>query len=242
MDSGAISPEHGPSSNGAVAENMQSRMSELTLRTGQAALDQICASRQAATPRNYELWYSSVSGANPTLRESLAAAVNERRLSQSEFNNLFRKFFSAPVSPQRIAAIASTLIEQTKSAISSLEQADRSASQHRQALAGVNHRIAGTADRQDLVSPVQALALIAQGMNENCLSLGRKFDKSQQEIARLKGRDPRAEGGYQPRSADASDQSGPICEKPDRGDQSPLKDRGAALALSRGCRSFQEFQ
>jgi diguanylate cyclase len=166
---------------------MQSRMSELTQRAGQAALDQITASRQAATPRNYALWYSSTSGVNPTLRDTLTAAANERRLSQSELDNLFKRFFGGPVSPQRIAAIASSLIEQTSSAISSLDQAGLSASQRRQTLAGLNHHIGRSADRQELASLVQALSLVAHGMKENCLSLSRKFDESQQEIARLKG-------------------------------------------------------
>jgi diguanylate cyclase len=67
---------------------------ERTMAFAEIALGQIKALRQAATPRNYEVWYSYATGYHPSLNQKINETLQQSgTLSEADLDQIYETYF-----------------------------------------------------------------------------------------------------------------------------------------------------
>ena len=100
---------------------------ERTMAFAEIALGQIKALRQAATPRNYEIWYAYATGYHPSLNQKINETLKTNGvLAEANLENIYATFLSPTRLTDRIDEVGSQVqgeIEQVMSMIEANEGA-----------------------------------------------------------------------------------------------------------------------
>jgi diguanylate cyclase len=163
----------------------QSDDHERTMAFAEIALGQIKALRQAATPRNYELWYNYATGYNQSLNEKVNEALRHSgTLTGAEIDEIYETYLSPTRLSDRIDTVGSRVMDEISQVMAMVDAAVGTASNYSESLAGVSAQIPG-ADREGLRAIIETLVQTTNEMEHANQTLEQRLSASKQEINRL---------------------------------------------------------
>jgi len=158
---------------------------ERTMAFAEIALGQIKALRQAATPRNFEVWYNYATGYIPALNESINQLLARKgSLTDTEIDQIYYVFLSPMRLGERVEKVSSRVVDEIDQVMAMVDAAVGSASDYSESLAGVSATLHG-ADREGLRCIVEGLVQTAKDMEEVNHNLEARLSASKQEINQL---------------------------------------------------------
>jgi diguanylate cyclase len=159
---------------------------ERTWAFAEIALGQLKALRQAADPRNYEIWYNYATGYNPALNKSINETLARNGgLSAAELDQIYDTYLSPARLTDRIDNVGSKVKDEIEQVMSMIDAAVGSTSNYSESLAGVSKQLSGTDDRENLRIIVETLVRSTKEMEETNQSLEERLKASKQEINQL---------------------------------------------------------
>src|SRR5262249_45041856 len=131
---------------------------ERTMAFAEIAIGQIKALRQAAAPRNYELWYNYATGHNPRLNQN----VNERlsssgTLTDADIDYLYATFISPTRVVDEIGSVNAKISEEIDQVMALVDSAVRTATKHDASLADVTSKLGRAKDRDAVRGIIESL-------------------------------------------------------------------------------------
>jgi diguanylate cyclase len=159
---------------------------ERTMAFANIALSQIKALRQAATPRNYEIWYSYATGYHPSLNQKINETLKTNGvLSESALDSIYGSYLAPTRLTEKIDAVGSQLSGEIEQVMSMIETATGSANSVTEGLAGMSEKLAQSKDREGLRAIVESLVHTSKEMEVNNHLLEERLSASKQEINNL---------------------------------------------------------
>ncbi len=110
---------------------------ERTMAFAEIALGQIKALRQAATPRNYEIWYAYATGYHPSLNQRINETLKASGvLGEDNLDTIYSTYLSPTRLTDRIDEVGSQVKGEIEQVMSMIDTAAGSASSYTESLAG----------------------------------------------------------------------------------------------------------
>jgi diguanylate cyclase len=157
-----------------------------TIAFAEIALGQIKALRHAATPRNYEVWYTYATGYNPSLNQSINEILSRSgNLTEADLENIYTTYISPTRITDRIDKVGSRVADEIGQVMAMIDAAAGTASTYSESLADMSQKITSANDREGLRSIVESLVQTANEMQETNNSLEEKLTASKVEINQL---------------------------------------------------------
>ena len=159
---------------------------ERTLAFADIALGQIKALRQAASPRNYEIWYTYATGYNPSLNQRVNEILEAKQtLDETDLEQIYESHLSPNRLTDRIDKVGSRVMGEIEQVMAMIDAAAGTASSYSESLAGVSEKIGQSNDREGLRVIVEGLVQAAKDMEESNQKLEARLSASKQEITEL---------------------------------------------------------
>ncbi len=159
---------------------------ERTIAFAKVALGQIRALRQAASPRNYEIWYSYATGYNPQLNQSINDILESKgQVTEADLDQIYENFFSPTRVSQRLDQVGSQVRDEIEQVMAMIEAAAGSANSYTESLAGMTEQLGSAKDREGLRAIVESLVQTAKEMEHTNQALEARLSASKQEINQL---------------------------------------------------------
>jgi len=158
-----------------------------TLRTAEAALEEIAARGQAADPRSYALWYRFAAGDSGLL----TAAINKKlardgRLTPQEVEDLHATHISSGSIPERVEKLGAQVNEELAQILGMIAAAAGSASAFSASLADGVQRLGAATDQTGVRRIVDGLTLATTRMELANVKLHDQLQAALEEIGRLR--------------------------------------------------------
>jgi diguanylate cyclase len=158
-----------------------------TLRTAEAALEEIAARGQAADPHSYALWYKFAAGDSGLL----AAAINKKlarngTLTPQEVEDLYSAHISPAGIPGRGDKLGSQIGEEIEQILAIIAAAAGSASAYSASLADGAVRLATATDEAGVRAIVEDLTLATTRMELANVNMHDQLQAALEEIGRLR--------------------------------------------------------
>jgi len=168
---------------------MQADEHTRTMEFAEIALGQIRAFHQAASPRNYELWYTYATGYNPALN----TAVNDilaraGTLTEAEFDHLYQTYLSTQRISERLDLVGSKVVDEIDQVMAMIEAAAGSASSYSESLADASQKLVVTKDNDAVRLIVESLVHAAREMEHANKTMEESLVASKREITQLQQR------------------------------------------------------
>jgi len=159
----------------------------VTLRTAEAAFEEIAARGQAADPHSYALWYNFAAGDSGLL----TAAINKKlsrngRLTPQEVEDLYATHISPADIPDRAEKLGQQVNEELTQILAMIAAAAGSASAFSASLAAGAQRLGSAADQAGVRRIVDDLTLATTRMELANVRLHDQLQAAIEEIARLR--------------------------------------------------------
>ncbi len=152
----------------------------------QIALGQIKALRQAATPRNYEIWYAYATGYNPSLNQTINEILaRSSNLTEQDLKKIYSTYFSPARITDRIETVSSRVADEIGQVMAMIDVAADSASDYSENLAGMSEQINSVKDREGLRTIVESLVQTTNEMQETNVTLEQRLIATKSEINQL---------------------------------------------------------
>jgi diguanylate cyclase len=159
---------------------------ERTIVFAKVALGQIRALRQAASPRNYEIWYTYATGYNPQLNQNINDLLESKgQVAEADLEQIYETFFSPTRVSQRLDQVGSQVRDEIDQVMAMIEAAAGSATSYTESLAGMTKQLGTAKDREGLRSIVESLVQTAKEMEHTNQTLEARLSASKQEINQL---------------------------------------------------------
>ncbi len=159
---------------------------ERTLAFADIALSQIKALRQAATPRNYEVWYAYATGYHPSLNQSINETLQRNgKLTEADLEQVYVTYLSPTRLTDRLDNVGNRVMDEINQVMAMMDAALGSASSYSESLADANSKLGAAKDREGLRAIVEGLVQTATEMQRNNQSLEARLSASKQEINEL---------------------------------------------------------
>jgi diguanylate cyclase len=159
---------------------------ERTMAFAEIALGQIKALRQAAYPRNYEIWYTYATGYNPTLNQSINQALAANgSLSTIDLDQIYDTHLSPTRLTDRIDSVGAKVVDEIAQVMSMIGTAAGSANNYSESLVEVTKKLASAKDHDGLRALVEKLVVTAKEMEQTNQKLESHLNASKQEINQL---------------------------------------------------------
>ncbi len=166
----------------AVARDEQER----TLAFAEIALGQIRALSQAASPRNFEIWYHYATGYNPALNQSINETLAKKgALSDADLDQIYDSYIATTRIGDRIDTVNSRVLDEIKQVLDMIGAAAGSANSYSEYLADASERLEGANDGDALRTVIDRLLQGAKEMERNNKKLEARLSASKQEIEQL---------------------------------------------------------
>jgi diguanylate cyclase len=150
------------------------------------ALGQIKALGHAATPRNYEIWYTYATGYNPSLNQRINDLLQKSgTLSDSDIEEIYSSYVSPTRLTDQIDAVGSKVMDEIEQVMAMVDAAVGTASTYSENLADVTEKLGESKDREGLRAIVESLVQSAKEMEASNLKLEERLNASKQEITEL---------------------------------------------------------
>jgi len=165
---------------GAVDEH------ERTMAFADVALGQIKSLRQAATPRNYEIWYSYATGYRPSLNQTIDEFLKrDGTLSEADLNRIYQVYFAPTRLSERIDSVGSKIRGEIEQVMAMIDAAAGSANSYTESLAGMTEKLSQSKDREGLRAIVETLVHTAKEMEVSNQALEERLNARRLEINEL---------------------------------------------------------
>ena len=159
---------------------------ERTMAFAKLAFGQIRALRQPATPRNYEVWYTYVTGYNPQLNQIINDLLTRNgQLTEADLEQLYETQFSPTRQMAQLDQVGTQVKDEIDQVMAMIEAAAGSATSYTESLAGVTQQLGTTKDRDGLRGIVESLVQTAKEMEITNQALEARLNASRQEIHQL---------------------------------------------------------
>ncbi|HWM80903.1 MAG TPA: diguanylate cyclase [Pseudolabrys sp.] len=159
---------------------------ERTTAFAAIAMEQIKALRQAATPRNYEIWYNYATGYHPSLNQHINDILISRgTLSTADLDQIYETYFSSSRLTDQIDAVGNKVRDEIEQVMAMVDAAVGTASSYTESLADVSERLDHSKDRESLRTIVESLVQSAKEMEASNLKLEERLIASKREINEL---------------------------------------------------------
>ena len=159
---------------------------ERTLAFAKVAFGQIRALRQAATPRNYEVWYTYATGYNPQLNQAINDLLQRNgQVTETDLEQIYEAQFSPTRQMQQLDQFGSQVKDEIDQVMAMIEAAAGSATSYTESLAGMSQQLGDSKDRESLRAIVESLVQTAKDMEISNQALEARLNASKQEIHQL---------------------------------------------------------
>jgi diguanylate cyclase len=159
---------------------------ERTMAFCEIALGQIKALRQAATPRNYEIWYSYATGYQPSLNQKINETLQQSGgLSETDLEQIYETYLSPMRLTERIDKVGNQVMGEIEQVMAMIDAAAGSANSYTESLADMTEKLGNSKDREGLRTIVESLVQTAKEMEVSNQKLEERLNASKQEIDQL---------------------------------------------------------
>jgi diguanylate cyclase len=159
---------------------------ERTMAFSEIALGQIKALRQAATPRNYEIWYAYATGYQPSLNQKINETLQQSgTLTETDLVEIYEAYLSPTRLTERIDKVGSQVMGEIEQVMAMIDAAAGSASSYTTSLADMTEKLGNSKDREGLRTIVESLVQTAKEMEVSNQKLEERLNASKQEIDEL---------------------------------------------------------
>jgi diguanylate cyclase len=156
---------------------------ERTIAFAETALGQIKALRQAATPRNYEIWYAYATGHHPSLNQMINDTLKKSGvLAEANLEQIYSSYLSPTRLSDRIDQVGNQVKGEIEQVMSMIDSAAGTASGYSESLAGMSEKIDQSKDRDGLRTIVESLVHTAKDMEVSNIKLEESLNASKREI------------------------------------------------------------
>jgi diguanylate cyclase len=166
---------------------------ERTLAFAEVALQQIRALRQAATPRNFEIWYQYATGHTPDLNRWINDTLAQNgALTDADIDHIYNTFLSPNRVSDRLDTLGSRIAGEIRQVLDMIEAAAGSATNYSASLADASEQLQGARDHLQggddgtaLRAVIERLVAVAHEMETSNKTLEARLSASHHEIAEL---------------------------------------------------------
>jgi diguanylate cyclase len=159
---------------------------ERTMAFADIALGQIKALRQAATPRNYEVWYAYATGYHPSLNQKLNETLQQNgTVTDADLEQIYEAYLSPSRLTERIDKVGSQVMGEIEQVMAMIDAAAGSANSYTESLADMTEKLGQSKDREGLRAIVESLVQTAKEMEVSNQKLEERLNASKQEINEL---------------------------------------------------------
>ena len=159
---------------------------ERTMAFAEIALGQIRALRQAATPRNYEIWYAYATGYHPSLNQMINETLKKSGvLAEANLEHIYSTYLSPTRLADRVDQVGTQVQGEIEQVMSMIDTAAGTASGYSESLAGMSEKIHQSKDRDGLRTIVEGLVHTAKEMEVSNIELEERLTASKKEILYL---------------------------------------------------------
>jgi diguanylate cyclase len=166
---------------------------ERTLAFADVALQQIKALRQAANPRNFEIWYQYATGYNPQFNRSINETLAQKgSLSDADIDRIYDTYLSPDRLSDRLDTLGSRMAGEIRQVLDMIETAAGSATSYSASLADASEKLQGARDELQggidgtaLRAVIERLVTGAKEMETSNKKLEARLSASRQEIEEL---------------------------------------------------------
>ena len=159
---------------------------ERTMAFCEIALGQIKALRQAATPRNYEIWYAYATGYNPSLNQKINETLQQNgALSDTDLDLIYETYLSTARLTDRIDKVGSQVKGEIEQVMAMIDAAAGSASTYTESLVDMGEKLGQSKDREGVRAIVESLVQTTKEMEVYNQKLEERLNASKQEIDEL---------------------------------------------------------
>jgi diguanylate cyclase len=159
---------------------------ERTIAFSEIALGQIKALRQAATPRNYEIWYAYATGYQPSLNQKINETLQQSGgLTETDLVQIYETYFSPTQLTERIDKVGSQVMGEIEQVMAMIVAAAGNASSYTESLVGATAKLGESKDREGLRAIVESLVQASDEMKVNNQKLEVRLSASKREIDEL---------------------------------------------------------
>ena len=157
-----------------------------TMAFAEIALGQIKALHQAATPRNYEIWYAYATGYHPSLNQRINETLKSSGvLAEANLENIYATYLSPTRLTERIDEVGSQVKGEIEQVMAMIDTAAGSANSYTESLAGMSEKIGQSKDREGLRAIVESLVQTTKEMELSNIKLEERLSASKREIVDL---------------------------------------------------------
>ena len=159
---------------------------ERTMAFAEIALGQIKALRQAATPRNYEVWYAYATGYHPSLNQKINETLQQSgTVSDTDIEQIYEAYLSPTRLTDRIDKVGHQGMGEIEQVMAMIDAAAGSANSYTESLADMTEKLGNSKDREGLRAIVESLVQTAKEMEVSNQKLEERLHASKQEINEL---------------------------------------------------------
>jgi diguanylate cyclase len=157
-----------------------------TMAFADIALGQMKALRQAATPRNYEVWYTYATGYQPSLNQTINDLLRRKgTLSEADLQSVHETYLSPAHISDRIDTLGGKVRDEIEQVMAMIDAAAGSATSYTESLADMSEKLGQSKDREALRAIIEGLVQTAKEMEASNHKLEQRLSASKQEISEL---------------------------------------------------------
>ena len=158
-----------------------------SMQYARQALEQMVAHEVPATPTNFTVWYTHVSGREPDLSRMISILDdNGQDFTESVCHDLYDKFFTTHTEEQTLHETTTRIEQELESILKYIGDAGQDASAYGETLASAQGDILGSKDADGLKTALTRLLEDTHKMEELNKQLEQKLEASTQEIGQLR--------------------------------------------------------
>lgn len=159
-----------------------------TMKYGETAIGHLKANSMPAYPRNYELWYTYVSGLNPSLNRAINDLLKSQgRISLNETEQMYDEYLSPQRFNDQMEHIGGEISTQLQDMLKTLGEARGEVSDYGKTLSDASSSITQSAsDATKMKTVVTQLLQNTQKMEQRNRDLEKNLSTSQEKIEDLK--------------------------------------------------------
>lgn len=150
------------------------------------ALDHLRANQVPAYPRNYELWYTYVSGFNRPLSRAVNEAITQYgQVPESILQEIYEQHLSPARITDRVDAISNRFLKEFERVIGAVDEVKGSTLSYGKSLKNAQGELDRATSGDEVKKVVGSLLIATQEMERRSLALEQQLDDSRRQIDQL---------------------------------------------------------
>lgn len=159
---------------------------ERTMAFAEVALGQIRSLRQAAVPRNYEIWYIYATGYNAPLNKIINETLARHgKLSEADLEQIYETYLSHLKTTDRIDKVGARVIGEIDDVMQLLTDALGMSATYDASLAGASEKLSAATNRDQIKAVIETLVKSTREMRDTNKALEERLTLSKNEISNL---------------------------------------------------------